>query len=70
MVLSGSALTVTFQGEDTPSQVADGPVDPEHQGSSPLPLVCAAVTITRGQFYWEVDVCNSTSYRIGKVLQR
>lgn len=24
------------------------------------------MVIVRGQFYWEVDVCNSTLYRIGE----
>lgn len=28
--------------------------------------VCADVTLARGQYYWEVDVCNSSVYRIGK----
>ncbi|XP_035612293.1 uncharacterized protein LOC118371081 [Oncorhynchus keta] len=37
------------------------------QESAPqlLPQVCGDVVIVRGQFYWEVDVCNSTLYRIG-----
>lgn len=30
-----------------------------------LPQVRADVLIAKGQFYWEVDVCNSTLYRIG-----
>ncbi|KAJ8367847.1 hypothetical protein SKAU_G00078750 [Synaphobranchus kaupii] len=66
--LSGSDLTVTCQGQDPPLQAAGTvglPVDLEHPESRPLPQVCAALTITRGQFYWEVDVCNSTCYRIG-----
>lgn len=32
----------------------------------PFPQVCADVVIARGQYYWEVDVCNSSMYRIGK----
>lgn len=31
-----------------------------------LPEVCADVVVFRGQYYWEVDVCNSSVYRIGK----
>ena len=31
-----------------------------------LPQVCADVVIVRGQYYWEVDVCNSSVYRIGE----
>lgn len=31
-----------------------------------LPEVCADVVVVRGQYYWEVDVCNSSVYRIGK----
>lgn len=31
-----------------------------------LPQVCADVVIAQGQYYWEVDVCNSSIYRIGK----
>ncbi|XP_061072509.1 E3 ubiquitin-protein ligase Midline-1-like [Conger conger] len=67
LVLSGSALTVTSQGGAALPQAecAGAPEDLQHQDPSPLPQVCAAVTITRGQFYWEVDVCNSTCYRIG-----
>ncbi|XP_035239770.1 RING finger protein 39-like [Anguilla anguilla] len=68
LLLSGSALTVTFQGQDPPAQAAGAaglPVALERQDPSPLPQVCAALTITRGQFYWEVDVCNSACYRIG-----
>lgn len=33
-----------------------------------MPEVCADVVVARGQFYWEVDVCNSSSYRIGEGL--
>nr|XP_020442892.1 probable E3 ubiquitin-protein ligase MID2 isoform X2 [Monopterus albus] len=29
--------------------------------------VCADVVIARGQYYWEVDVCNSSMYRIGVI---
>ncbi|KAJ8410679.1 hypothetical protein AAFF_G00186360 [Aldrovandia affinis] len=66
--LSGSALTVTFQGQGSPAQAgraAGFAVGLEHEEFGPLPQVCAAVIITRGQFYWEADVCNSTCYRIG-----
>ncbi|XP_029923385.1 uncharacterized protein LOC115370497 [Myripristis murdjan] len=30
-----------------------------------LPKVCADVVITWGQYYWEVDVCNSSVYWVG-----
>ncbi|KAI1893861.1 hypothetical protein AGOR_G00128020 [Albula goreensis] len=68
LFLSGSALTVTFKGQGAPPQaprVAVPPLGPEHVESWPLPQVSATVVITRGQYYWEADVCNSTCYRIG-----
>nr|XP_015216996.1 PREDICTED: uncharacterized protein LOC107079189 [Lepisosteus oculatus]XP_015216997.1 PREDICTED: uncharacterized protein LOC107079189 [Lepisosteus oculatus] len=70
--VSPSGLTVTF---------LQTPADPRYYDSQialsvvslrsgreelhPLPRVSAGQCIARGQFYWEVDVCNSTSYRIG-----
>lgn len=66
--LSNSSLTITCQGEDPPGPPPDDKVrrsrysDPE---CTP-PEVCGDVIIARGQYYWEVDVCNSSLYRIGK----
>ncbi|XP_033486369.2 uncharacterized protein LOC117259232 [Epinephelus lanceolatus] len=67
--LSNSSLTVTYQGETPPGLPPDSKArrsltsDP---GVTPaLPQVCADVVIARGQYYWEVDVCNSSVYRIG-----
>lgn len=54
--LSSSSLTVTYQGEA--SAVTPDP--------GVLPHVCADVVVARGQYYWEVDVCNSSVFRIGK----
>ncbi|KAM4628409.1 cardiomyopathy-associated protein 5 [Polymixia lowei] len=66
--LSHSSLIVTFQGEIPDNHIQR--VERSTMGSDPqvtltLPQVCADVVITRGQYYWEVDVCNSTVYRIG-----
>ncbi|KAG7322219.1 hypothetical protein KOW79_015077 [Hemibagrus wyckioides] len=54
--LTNSTLTVTFR--DSASQV-------RARDCASLPQVCADVEILRGQYYWEVDVCNSALYRIG-----
>ncbi|KAK3531622.1 hypothetical protein QTP70_025813 [Hemibagrus guttatus] len=54
--LTNSTLTVTFS--DSGSQVGVRDL------CASLPQVCADVEILRGQYYWEVDVCNSTLYRI------
>lgn len=72
--LSNSFLTVTCRGESPSGSLS------EHHGNKvrssvttsdpPLtltvPKVCADVVITRGQYYWEVDVCNSSVYWVGK----
>ncbi|XP_026994641.2 uncharacterized protein LOC113637896 [Tachysurus fulvidraco] len=55
--LTNSAFTVTFR--DSGSQVGARDL------CASLPQVCADVEILRGQYYWEVDVCNSALYRIG-----
>ncbi|XP_053502496.1 probable E3 ubiquitin-protein ligase MID2 [Ictalurus furcatus] len=55
--LTNSALTVTFKDSGTQAGGRDL--------CASLPHVCADVEIHRGQYYWEVDVCNSTLYRIG-----
>ncbi|XP_040901509.1 uncharacterized protein LOC121186779 [Toxotes jaculatrix] len=67
--LSNTSLTVTYQGPLTP------PPDNEVRRSATsdprvllaLPWVCADVVIARGQYYWEVDVCNSSMYWIGVI---
>ncbi|XP_074496773.1 uncharacterized protein LOC141770824 isoform X2 [Sebastes fasciatus] len=68
--LSDSSLTVTYREEGPPpGPPPDNKVrrsatsDPEV--TLALPQVCADVVIARGQYYWEVDVCNSSIYRIG-----
>ncbi|KAK6296558.1 hypothetical protein J4Q44_G00327000 [Coregonus suidteri] len=73
--LSTSSLTVTFHGPSPPplpsrhhSNRVTGSVTStgsQESAPQPLPQVCGDVVIVRGQFYWEVDVCNSTLYRIG-----
>ncbi|KAB5550141.1 hypothetical protein PHYPO_G00050400 [Pangasianodon hypophthalmus] len=55
--LTNSALTVTFRDS--------GPQAEGRDLCASLPQVCADVEILRGQYYWEVDVCNSALYRIG-----
>lgn len=57
--LTNSALTVTFR--DSGAQAGGRDL------CGSLPQVCADVKILRGQYYWEVDVCNSALYRIGKL---
>ncbi|XP_078812658.1 uncharacterized protein LOC105355490 isoform X2 [Oryzias latipes] len=51
--LSSSCLTVSHHG--------DSPL----QSRTRLGQVCSDVVIARGQYYWEVDVCNSSIYRLG-----
>ncbi|KAM3875273.1 uncharacterized protein ACN63O_000329 [Diretmus argenteus] len=66
--LSNSSLTVTYQGGSPPGPIADchgNRVRGSAGVACVLPQVCADVAVTRGQYYWEVDVCNSTAYRIG-----
>lgn len=68
LLLSNSSLTVTYRGGDPPSPPprndGGGTVSPDP--GLTLPEACADVTIGGGQYYWEVDVCNSSVYRIGK----
>ncbi|CAJ1066103.1 uncharacterized protein LOC122879218 isoform X1 [Xyrichtys novacula] len=64
--LSKSALTITHRGDSAPvplhkTKVRSLTSDPRFSN----PPVCADVVIRRGQYYWEVDVCNSSVYRIG-----
>lgn len=66
--LSSSSLTVTYHGGDPPSPPPrddGGGTVPSDPGLT-LPEARADVVIGRGQYYWEVDVCNSSVYRIGK----
>ncbi|XP_066565151.1 probable E3 ubiquitin-protein ligase MID2 [Amia ocellicauda] len=66
--VSPSGLTVTFLEQTHLDCCYRGTeAVSENQRAEPphLPQVCAGVCINRGQFYWEVDVYNSASYRIG-----
>ncbi|XP_031716856.1 uncharacterized protein LOC116390877 [Anarrhichthys ocellatus] len=64
--LSNSSLTVTHQGESPhPDDKARRSTASDPWATPALPQVCADVVIARGQYYWEVDVCNSSVYRIG-----
>lgn len=55
--LSSSALTVSVTGHVCCERTN------QDEG---LPQVCGSVSVSRGQYYWEIDVCNSALYRIGK----
>lgn len=57
--LSGSALSVSVSGQVCSEDERDDP--------PPLPQVCGSVSVSRGQYYWEIDVCNSALYRIGVI---
>ncbi|KAM6987427.1 LOW QUALITY PROTEIN: uncharacterized protein LKV04_010254 [Tautogolabrus adspersus] len=65
--LSNSSLTVAYKGDSPPGPPRD-PLVRRSPSLDPcrilIPLVCADVVIRRGQYYWEVDVCNSSVYRI------
>ncbi|XP_060902143.1 uncharacterized protein LOC132980184 [Labrus mixtus] len=66
--LSNSSLTVTYKEDSPPGPPRDPLVRRSPSLDPPgilVPLVCADVVIRRGQYYWEVDVCNSSVYRIG-----
>ncbi|XP_024133157.1 RING finger protein 39 [Oryzias melastigma] len=52
--LSSSRLSVSRRGDSPPPQ-----------GCTRFAQVCSDVVIARGQYYWEVDVCNSSIYRLG-----
>ncbi|CAB1427624.1 unnamed protein product [Pleuronectes platessa] len=65
LLLSNGSLTATYRGPATPppgNKMTSDPTVPLD-----LPQVCADVVIARGQYYWEVDVCNSSLYRIGVI---
>ncbi|KAG7478720.1 cardiomyopathy-associated 5-like isoform X1 [Solea senegalensis] len=58
--LSSSSLTVTYrrpQGNKVQRSKTTSGLE--------LPQVRGDVVIARGQYYWEVEVCNSSMYRIG-----
>ncbi|XP_074536540.1 putative E3 ubiquitin-protein ligase MID2 [Halichoeres trimaculatus] len=64
---SNSSLIIAHKGENPFSNTKNR----RSLTSDPwvtCPLVCADVVIRRGQYYWEVDVCNSSVYRIGVSL--
>lgn len=67
--LSNSCLTVTYFDSDLsdphlPIKIQKPALTPDPMAL--LPYVSADVIIARGQYYWEVDVCNSSVYRVGK----
>nr|XP_057936505.1 probable E3 ubiquitin-protein ligase MID2 [Doryrhamphus excisus] len=67
---SNSSLIVAYQEEIPPGTSPGNNVRRSTMTSDPgvtrdLPRVCADVIIARGQYYWEVDVYNSSIYRIG-----
>ncbi|KAG7235368.1 hypothetical protein INR49_032708, partial [Caranx melampygus] len=65
--LSNASLTVTYQGPATKpphSEVRRSKAASDPGIPCALPQACANVIVTRGQYYWEVDVCNSSMYRI------
>lgn len=65
--LSNSLLTITHQGENSSDPTSDNrSVTSNPEDTPALPQVCANVVIAQGQYYWEVDVCNSSVYRIGE----
>lgn len=66
--LSNSSLTVTYHEENSPTLLPEDKIGKPGMTSGPGALlhVCADVVIVRGQYYWEVDVCNSSIYKIGK----
>lgn len=70
LYLSHSSLTVTYQGGSptgpTPDNKVGRSMKSDAEAMLALPQVCADVVIARGQYYWEVDVCNSSVYRIGE----
>lgn len=62
--LCSASLAVVYRGEDPPSGGGPASSDP----GLTLPGACADVIVGRGQYYWEVEVCNSSVYRVGKRL--
>lgn len=66
--LSSSSLTVSYHEESIPTPPSENNIRMSAMSSNPRACchVRADVVITRGQYYWEVDVCNSSSYMTGK----
>lgn len=67
-----SSLVVVYRGEDAPPSPPrswDGGGPASSDPGFTLPGACADVTVGRGQYYWEVEVCNSSVYRVGKSLR-
>ncbi|XP_055003830.1 probable E3 ubiquitin-protein ligase MID2 [Boleophthalmus pectinirostris] len=57
--LSNSSLTAAYTAKShTRPALSNGPVQP-------MPMLSGDVVLRKGQYYWEVDVCNSALYRIG-----
>ncbi|XP_046719102.1 uncharacterized protein LOC124394721 isoform X1 [Silurus meridionalis] len=75
--VSGLLFTLDFSSIDPPLQITNSALTVTFKDSggqtgardlcTSLPQVCADVEIRRGQYYWEVDVCNSALYRIGVI---
>ncbi|XP_047451018.1 uncharacterized protein LOC125014045 [Mugil cephalus] len=67
--LSNSSLTVSYHEESLPAPLPVKRISTPLMSSNPRACchVCADVVITRGQYYWEVDVCNSSIYMIGVI---
>ncbi|XP_057695461.1 uncharacterized protein LOC130917790 isoform X2 [Corythoichthys intestinalis] len=67
--LSNSCLTVTYQEAiplgPLPNNVRRLMTTSDPRVMDYLPQVCADVVIAQGQYYWEVEVCNSSLYKIG-----
>ncbi|XP_027900447.1 uncharacterized protein LOC114161393 [Xiphophorus couchianus] len=65
--LSNTLLTVTYSdsgSSDLRPRIRKPALTPD--STVLLPHVSADVIIAQGQYYWEVDVCNSSVYRVGK----
>ncbi|XP_063350121.1 uncharacterized protein LOC134641577 [Pelmatolapia mariae] len=67
--LSDSSLTVTYHEENPPLPAPEGKIRRPVMTSDPgvLHHIRADVVIARGQYYWEVEVCNSSIYKIGVI---
>ncbi|XP_069003540.1 uncharacterized protein [Embiotoca jacksoni] len=65
--LSNSSLTVTYHGQTPAAPPPQSKIRKPTMNSDPEALlhVCGDVVLAQGQYYWEVDVCNSSIYRIG-----
>ncbi|XP_077422953.1 fibronectin type III and SPRY domain-containing protein 2 isoform X2 [Vanacampus margaritifer] len=67
--LSNSSLTVTYQEAISlvplPNNAKRLMMTSDPDAMAYIPQVCADVIIAQGQYYWEVEVCNSSIYKIG-----